>query len=550
MPSRRILSLWFPRLAAEQILRREPQLSEAPLAVVAEARGALVLASLGAAAEAAGLRRGMALGDARAICPGLVTRPEDALRAGSFLAALRRWAERFSPWVAAEPPEALLLDVTGCAHLHGGEAGLAAAVEAEAAELGLSLRLGLADTLGAAWAVARFAGTGPRRLHAGDAIDQEVHATRSRAQKRRWERGGAPPFAAERLAGAARIVPPGATLAHLAPLPAAALRLAAAEVEALQALGLGRIGDLAALPRAQLVRRLGPEPIRRLDQALGRVPEPVAAARPDPILALRLTLPEPIGREADVLAGLDRLLGPLCARLRRAGLGARRVRLTLLRVDRGAQAIEAGLARAADTPEAIRPLLALKLGDLDAGFGIEALRLEAVAVEPLSAAQHRGQLAVTAAAQERAADGAQLADLLGRLGAKLGLAALTRLHPADSHIPEKAATVMAAGFSAPARDWPRTTGPRPLVLFRPEPIQPQDAATPPEVFVWRRKPRRRAAAFGPERIAPEWWLDDPAWRSGPRDYWRVETVEGERLWLYATCGPEAAGGWFAHGIFA
>ena len=137
----------------------------------------------------------------------------------------------------------------------------------------------------------------------------------------------------------------------------------------------------------------------RLDQALGRAPEPVGPARPEPVFALRLTLPEPIGREADVLAGLDRLLGPLCDRLRAAGMGARRVRLTLIRVDRGAQAIEVGLARAADAPEAIRPLLALRTGAIDAGFGIEALRLEALAVEPLTARQHRGQLAVTAAAR-------------------------------------------------------------------------------------------------------------------------------------------------------
>ncbi|MBA3324232.1 MAG: DNA polymerase Y family protein, partial [Rhodobacteraceae bacterium] len=152
MPPRRILSLWFPRLAAERAIRAEPQLAEAPLAVVADAGGLLSLASLSADAEAAGLRRGMALGDARAICPGLVTRPEDPLREGPFLGALRRWAGRFSPWVAAEPPESLALDVTGCAHLFGGEAGLAVEIEAGAADLGLSLRLGLADTLGAAWA--------------------------------------------------------------------------------------------------------------------------------------------------------------------------------------------------------------------------------------------------------------------------------------------------------------------------------------------------------------------------------------------------------------
>ncbi|MCB1369740.1 MAG: DNA polymerase Y family protein, partial [Rhodobacteraceae bacterium] len=320
----------------------------------------------------------------------------------------------------------------------------------------------------------------------------------------------------------------------------------------LQGLGLRRIEDVAVLPRAQLARRLGPEVVRRLDQALGRAPEPVSPARPEHVFALRLTFPEPIGLEADVLAGLDRLLPPLCARLRAAGRGARRVRLTLMRVDGGAETRELGLARPADAPEAIRPLLALKLGDIDAGFGIEVLRLEAVAVEPLSPRQHRGQLAASAAAAaaRQGGDPEGMAELLGRIGARLGLDSLTRLHPAESHLPEKGATVMAAAYSAPARDWPAPAAPRPIVIFPPEPVTPRDGEAPPRDFVWRRRALRRAAAFGPERIAPEWWLDDPAWRSGPRDYWRVETEAGDRLWLFEARGGEAAAGWFAQGIFA
>ncbi len=452
-----------------------------------------------------------------------------------------------------------MLDVTGCAHLFGGEAGLVDRVEAEAADLGLSIGLGLADTLGAAWAVARYAGAGTDPVHAGDAIDQEARATRSRARKRGGERGGengglSPVAAGARRDG--RLVPPGETIGHLGPLPVAALRLDPAEVAALQALGLRRIADLAALPRARLARRTGPDVLRRLDQALGRAPEPVSPARPPQVFALRLTFPEPIGLEADVLAGIDRLLPPLCARLEAASLGARRVRLTLVRVDGRAERREVGLARPADRPEAIRPLLALRLGEIDAGFGIEALRLEATAVEPRPSRQHRGQLAVSAAACKTARETARetdnegMADLLGRIGARLGLDALIRLHPADSHIPEKSATEMAAVFSAPAASWPMPATPRPVLIFPPEPLKPGDGEVPPATFVWRRRARRRAVAFGPERIAPEWWLDDPAWRSGPRDYWRVETEDGDRLWIFRALGGETSPGWFAHGVFA
>lgn len=551
MAARRILSIWFPRLEAERLIRRAPELADLPLAVVEDRGGALWLASLSAAAAAAGLHRGMALADARAICPGLVTRPADPVRAAVFRAALVRWAGRFSPWVAPEGLDALVLDITGCAHLFGGEAGLAETVVAEAAALGLGLRFGIADTRGAAWAVARFAGVDAPRMPAGDAIDQEVRATRSRAQKRRWERGGAPPPVPGRVArGLSPIVAPGAAVAHLGSLPVAALRLAPATVAALEALGLARIADLIDLPRAALTRRIGPEVILRLDQALGRVPEPVAPVPPGPVFVLRLTLPEPIGRREDVLAGLDRLLGPLCARLRKAGAGARQVRFDLLRVDGGAQRIVVGLARPADRPGTIAALIALRLDGIDAGFGIEALRLEASVVEPVAAGQHRGQLAAGTAASAAQAAPEGLADLIGRLGARLGLEALTRLHPAESHIPEKAATVMAAGFAGPARSWPVPDAPRPIVLFRPEPVRPGDAAVPPGVFTWRRRRHRCGIAFGPERIAPEWWLDDPAWRSGPRDYWRIETEAGDRLWLFATHGANGPDAWFVQGIFA
>ncbi len=672
---RRILSLWFPRLAVERVLRAEPQLVGQPVAVIAPRRGALVLASLSAAAESVGLQRGMALGDARAILPALVTRPADPLREPAFLSALRRWAGRFTPWVAEEGPAegtgALVLDVTGCTHLFGGEAALVERVTAEAAALGLSLRLGLADTLGAAWALARFAEATVAEGHAGDAIDQEARATRSRARKRRWERDPPPePAAGATTAAAGRIAPPGAAAAALAPLPVAALRLEPTDAAVLQGFGLRRVADVAALPRAQIAHRLGPAVMRRLDQALGRLPEPVQPAPARPVFALRLTFPEPVGREADVLDGIDRLLPPLCARLAAAGQGARRLRLTLIRTDGRAEARDVGLARPAARPAAIRPLLALRLGGLDAGFGIEVLRLQATRVEPLAARPPgpaaafarrpaaAGEAAALACAspeaaagqaaagpavanldrplaawattgrgaplsrdiappsrahREAAASGATgdareagfpetgsetahddtpppdaagqlpprrggsrsarqprgpapsvedlaatdaVAGLLGRLGARLGLDALTRLHPADSHIPEKAAIVMAAAFSAPASSWPPPRAPRPVLIFPPELVTSQDAAIPPRQdaaipprrFVWRRRQHLCRAAFGPERIMPEWWLDDPAWRSGPRDYWRVETEDGTRLWLYRA--PANAPDWFAQGLFA
>lgn len=550
--SRRILSLWFPRLAAERWLRRMGDPLPVPFAVAAGEGGSQLLVSLNAEAEAAGLRAGQPLRDATAMCPGLVTRAADAAAEAAFLTALRRWAGKFSPWVAEEPPDSLVVDLTGCAHLFGGEASLLAEAEADCIRLGLTLRAGIADTRGAAWALARFAGRGGTGAHrSGDDIAQEARATRSRAARRRgWERGGPPPGAPPARLPQGVIAAPGQTRQAIADLPVAALRLPPDRVEALARLGLRQVADVLGLPRAGLARRFGTDTLTRADQALGLVPEPVSPAGAPVQFAARMRFADPIGRAEDIAAGIDRLLDRLCARLAAKGRGARRVRLQVLRADGSSQLVEVGLARASDRPDRIRPLLALKIESIDPGFGIDLMRLEAVETEPIHALQHRGHLEATAEAVRRQEGGARLDDLIGRLGARLGSDAVTRAHPAESHIPEKGAVFLQAAWSAPwTEPWPAASPPRPLVLMQPEPVQAPDAPAVPPRFRWRRRDLAVRTAIGPERLAPEWWLDDPAWRSGVRDYWRIETEAGERLWLFYAHGGTMSSGWFAHGVF-
>ncbi len=553
MVNRRILSLWFPRLAAERVLRRRRDALPVAFAIAADRNGAQVLVSLNEGAEAAGLRQDQPLRDASAMCPALVTRAADPLAEAAFLAVLRRWAGKFSPWVAEEPPESLVIDLTGCAHLFGGEAGLLAQVEADCADLGLSVRAGIADTRGAAWALARHAGQAAEPCRNGDAIQQEARATRSRAARRRgWERGGPPPaLAGNGMVPQGVIAPPGGQRAALASLPLAALRLDQAVVDALRSLGLRRVEDVLTLPRAPFARRFGAPALRRLDQALGIEPEPVTPARAPLHFATRLSFPDPIGLRADIEAGIDRLLPVLCARLREKARGARRVRLQAFRCDGAVAVVEVGLARAADAPDRIRPLLWLKLDQIDPGFGIDCLRLEAVATEPLHPRQHAGHLEAMNRAGARATADTALDDLLGKLGARLGSEEVTRMHPGESHVPEKSALTLAAAWSEPhAAPWPKPAALRPLQLFRPEPVTAPDDPLPPAAFRWRRRDLALRVAIGPERLLPEWWLDDPAWRTGPRDYWRVETTEGDRLWLFFAHGGETSGGWFCDGCFA
>lgn len=551
MAYRRILSLWFPRLGAERILRLQRGALEGPFAVVREENNMQVLASLSETAEAEGLFPGQPLRDAQAMCPALLTRPAEPASEAAFLAVLGRWAGKFSPWVAKELPASLVVDLTGCAHLFGGEEEILRTVEADCAQHGMTVHAGIADTLGAAWALARFAGQPMGVSRTGDAIDQEARATRSRAAKRRnWERGGTPPNRATPANLQARIAGPGQTRVAIASLPVAALRLSAETVTGLARVGIRKIGDLAGLPRAAIARRFGRDVVRRLDQASGVEPEPITPSKPEEHFAVRLTLPEPIGLEDDILAGLDRLLPALSDKLTLKGRGARLVRLQAFRVDQAAEVIEVGLARPSADPDRIRPLLKLKLSEIDAGFGIDILRLEAVETLPLQPKTLPGKIVRAPGALGQAEDETALHDLIGKIGAKIGLEQIFLGHPASSHIPEKAVTLLAAAWAEPAFDWPGDTPPRPLVLWRPEPVTAEESPAPPIAFRWRRRSLKTLSALGPERIAPEWWLDDPDWRSGVRDYWQITTESGDRLWLFYAYGAGLSPGWFCQGSFA
>lgn len=490
-----MLSLWFPRLASESVLRRAPH--DGPFALTLRQGNAEHLHCLNDAAIARGLFRGQPFADARAICPGLVSRPADLVAESVFLGRLARWAGRYSPRVARDGSDGLLVDLTGAAHLFGGEAALRADVRERLTRHGLTVAAAIADSAVAARALAR---------HGGD------------------------------------IAPPGHPLAALGALPPAALRLDGETAETLVRLGLDSIAALAALPRASLGQRFGPGLLARLDQALGRTPEPFEPMPPPLALAVRLTLPEPIGLVRDVETGLLRLLHRLETILARHGLGARRLRLELRRVDGADAAVTIGLARPLRAPVRIAALFRPRLEAVDAGFGIDRLRLVATVVEPLAPVQITGQMT-----GEGMAEGEALADLASRLGNRLGFERVTRFAPADSHLPEKSyLTLMATGTGeVRAGGWPLDR-PRPLLLFPPEPVQADPAPEPPATFRWRRVVFVTAATTGPERIAPEWWLDDPAWRSGLRAYWRIATTGGRRLWLFHT--PQAPA-WYAQGEF-
>ena len=469
------------------------------------------LAAVDAAAQGLGLYVGQKVTDAAALAPDLVTAEAEPEADAAALEALVHWCVRFSPAVAADPPDGLILDITGVDHLWGGEAALRRDLLARLRANGLPARAAIADTAGAAWALAHFSNT--------------------------------------------PIAPPGGQADLLARLPVAALRLEAKAAAQLPRLGLASIGALMALPRPQITRRFGPQVLARLDQALGRADEALVFRRPPTPWVAQLAFVEPVSTPEDLARVSRDITARLCARLEAEGQGARRFELIFHRTDGAALSLSIGLALPGRRPDPIVRLFAPRLETLDPGFGIEAATLVAGQVEPLGVRQGRLEAGADAALEEG------VAPLVDRLSNRLGAERVWRADPHPSHAPERAVARRpplspVLSPAGPQAGWDPER-PRPVRLFpRPEPVEvtapvPDD---PPVLFRWRGRVHRVKRAEGPERLAEEWWRLADFEQSAPdrvRDYYRVEDEAGARFWLFRAglYTPDAPPKWWMHGLF-
>ena len=506
----RVLSIWLPHLAIERWAKSADSPADAPVLLTVEgAHGPIIHAVTSAAAER-GARVGARLTDARALDPALVAVPADPAGDAAMVERLAKWASRWSPLVEVDE-DGLRLDVTGVAHLFGGERGLVGDVRRRFARIGLTTRLAIAPTAAAAWALARFSPS-PRSASPSRPLPQG---------ERNWA-------------------------ARLAPLPAAALRLHADTVRTLERLGLKTIGALAEMPRLALARRFrgAEDVVDALDRALGRKAEPLTAAPADPPPRAALRLEEPATHPEAASQALERLIPALVRELEQRRLGARRLALTGYRVDGTVAVASVATTIPSREPKHLQRLLADKVATLDPEFGFDAFALEAEWTEDLGAAQ---ESLVEEPSGER-----ELARLVDRLTVKLGTRAVRRPQAFESHLPEQASGWVSAVSSSPALAGEERRCPQRL-LDRPEAID-VIYATPegmPRRFVWRRMVHDIARAEGPERIAPEWWRQPSSARL--RDYYRVEDGEGRRYWIYREGlvgdGRGGAPGWFIHGLF-
>jgi protein ImuB len=440
----------------------------------------------------------MAVAQARALVPGLDIRDSDPEADSALLTRLALFAaRRWTPRAAVSPPDGLFLDLTGVAHLFGGEEIMGRRILAFCRRAGFAARIAVAGTPGAAHALARF--------------------------------------------GSGILCPPGGEAEALAPLPLAALRVDEPVLAAARRLGLETVGDLLPLPRGPLQRRFGRTLLARLDRALGRAAEPIDPVVPeDPPCAL-LRFAEPIATAEALGEALAWLIERLVATLREAGLAARRLTLLCDRVDGRIERIAIGTARATRDAAHLFRLLAMKIETIEPGFGLDSMRLVAGRVEPLGPEQLSGDEAES-----------DLASLVDRLAGRLGPRRLYRASAVESDVPER--SVARVGPLEAAAPWPKW--PRPVrLLSPPERVENVVALLPdqpPRRFTWRGRAYRVARADGPERIHGEWWKRT-AEAEAVRDYFQVEDEEGARFWLYRRGdGVDHRTGdlsWFLHGVF-
>jgi protein ImuB len=501
LSGRRYLALHLPWLPCERSIRAGAASPEAVFVLVEKDRGALRLAALSPAAVAAGLAVGMALADSRARLPALAALPHDPAADAALLDWLAAGADRWTPMVMALPPAGLVLDITGCAHLHGGEAALADDVVRRLARIGLTGLPALGETPQAALALA---------LHQASEIgDLPAHAV------------------------------PAAEAVHIA----------------LRRAGLKTVDDLRRRERKALTARFGSEFSARLAELLGEVDTHIVPRAAPPPISTEQRFAAPLTQADAALAVIEALAVRAGLELTRRGEGGRRFAVALFRADGHIDRLAVETAAPVRDPRVLIRLLREKIGaladPLDPGFGYDLIRLDVVVTAPLAEVQL--ELAGGSIGE------GEVGALVDRLVARLGRQRVRRLVAADSHIPEQAAFDLASSDAPPVQAWPVSNADqaiwRPLQLL--DPPQPIEVVAevpdgPPRRFKWRRRLHDVTLSEGPERIASEWWRRAEG-EGRTRDYYRVEDAQGRRFWLFRhglydreTRSP----GWYVHGLFA
>lgn len=498
---KRFVSIWFRYLTTDWLTLRHPELRGLPVVFAAPDHGRMLIVAANSKALADGVSIGMPVADAKAVINGLQVFDENSGRAGKLLKGLGEWCTRYTPIIALDLPDGLILDVSGCTHLWGSERAYLKDIVNRLRSKGYDVRAAMADTVGAAWAVARFGKVIP-------------------------------------------IIPAGEHARALLDLPAAALRLEPGVLQRLQKLGLTTVGSFISMPRSVLRRRFGEPFLFRLAQALGQADEVLQPLHIVPPYQERLPSMEPIRTAVGIEIAIQRLLETLCKRLHEEGKGVRVAVLKGYRIDGKMEQVQIGTNRATYNINHLFKLLELKIASIEPALGIELFILEATKVEEVSQVQE------ALWAGKPGLDDIAVIELLDRLAGKVGADTIHRYVPDEHYWPERSIKQAASLEEQPGIDW-RSDRPRPVRLLpMPEAIEVTAPIPdyPPIVFIYRNHRHRVRRADGPERIEREWWLEG----GQHRDYYQVEDQDGQRYWLFRLGHYQQDGSnqWFIHGFFA
>lgn len=508
--ARRFVSIWFRYLATDWFTLREiseakaagearSNLKELPFVLRTSSRGRMIISAVNATAAMKGIHTGMMLADARAIHPDLQVMDDKPELIDKLLKRLAEWCIRFTPIVAIDPPDGLLMDVTGCSHLWGGDESYIAEIVKKLNARGYDVRAAMADTLGVAWAVARY---GKNAL----------------------------------------VIPQGQHIETMLPLPPEALRLDPETVARLHKLGLHQIRQFMTMPRSSLRRRFGQQLISRLDMALGQEIETIQPIQPVEPYHERLPCLEPIVTATGIEIALQQLLEILCLRLQQDQKGLRTAIFKGYRVDGNVEAISIATNSPSHHVRHLFKLFEIKLSTIEPALGIELFILEAPKVEDYYPVQEKVWQDAGGLEDMR------LSELVDRLASKIGMHAIHRYLPDEHYWPERSFKHTTSLQEKSTIPW-RIDKLRPLQLLKtPEPIEVTAPIPdyPPMLFRYKGTLHKIVKADGPERIEQEWWLQ----KGQHRDYYRVEDEHGNRYWLFRSGHyHDKSYRWFLHGFF-
>ena len=497
---KRFVSIWFRYLLTDWKTVRDKSLREVPVAFTQPDHGGMLICAQNTHSEHCGVRHGMTAADAKVIAPGLQLFEDKPGHNLKLLKHLAEWFLRYTPNVMIDAPDGLLLDVTGCTHLKGGEAEYLKDIVSRLRGLGYTIRPGMADTIGCAWAVARCAETG-------------------------------------------LVVPPGGQRRALAGLPPASLRLSSDILLKLNQLGFYTVSDFIHMPKSVIRRRFGNQLVLRLYQALGQEPEFLLPLKEPVPYSERYPLLEPIRTRDAIEHAVHALIDQLCKRLYGEGLGLRSAALTYLRIDGKSGQLTIGTNHPSQRTDHVFKLFQQHFDQIAPALGIELFILDATKTEPAIDKQNLLWSGKPDSKSE------QIAELLDNIAARVGANNIHRYLPQERYLPEGVAKNTSDLTDNPGSDW-RDDKPRPLQLLQPpEPIEAMALTPdyPPKQFIYRKERHVIASADGPERIECEWW-EQP---QGYRDYFIVEDEDGKRYWIFSTPDehPGQPSNWYLHGYF-